>query len=361
MTRPALVTPDFKLTLGEQDLSIEPLKKRVIEIVVDQVAHGAASFKVTLDDYDNIFSDGSKKVHEGDSCVIQLGTTVTGIKKLFEGIVTGVKTHRSEKGRTLYIVYGFDGLQALTRGRHRRSWEQIKDSDIASQIANECGLQPDVEDSQMVLPYIAQNDITNLKFLFERAKRIGFELKVEEKRLVFKTPDFSQEPVILRWNEKLADDNTALLQRCDFITTTMNVVKKVIVRSYDPKKAAPIIGMAENVSGDVLANTMTGKDAASKNNPDTTIQISDIPVASQEEADKLAQTILDERAAGYLTGEGKCEGNPNILASHKVKILDIGKELEGEYYVIEAKHVFRVGGRRNFGYITAFTVSRTGR
>ena len=357
MSRPVVLTPDFKLTLGEQDFSAVPLKNRVLEIVVDQVSNGAASFKVTLDDYDDVFSNGDKKIHEGDSCVIELGYANTEIKKLLEGIVTGIKIHRSEAGRTLYVVSGFDGLQALTRGRKCRSWEQVKDSDLATIIANDCGLQPDVDDSEMVLPYVAQNDVTDLKFLLERAKRIGFELRVEEKRLVFKKPDLSAEPLVLRWNAALADENTALIQKCDFATSTSHVVQKVIVRSAE--NAEPIIGEASTVSGD--SSNLAGTDAAQNNNPDTTIQISKVPVASQEEAEKLAQAILDERAAGYLTGNGRSEGNPNIIVSSRVKILDIGKEVEGEYYVTAAKHTFKVGGRRNCGYTTSFSVSRTGR
>ena len=357
MSRPVVLTPDFKLTLGEEDFSVLPMKNRVMEIVVDQVSHGAASFKVTLDDFDDVFSNGEKKIHEGDSCVIELGYANTEIKKLLEGIVTSIKMHRSESGRTLFIVSGFDGLQALARGRQRRSWEQVKDSDLATLIANECGLQPDVEDSGMVLPYVAQNDITNLKFLFERAKRIGFEVRVEEKRLIFKQPDRTSEPIVLRWNSALADENTALIQSCDFTTSTSNVVQKVIVRSAED--AEPIIGEASKVSGGAFS--LPGTDAAQKNNPDTTIQISKDPVYSQEEAEKLAQAILDERAAGYLTGTGRSEGNPNIIVSNRVKILDVGKEFEGEYTITAAKHTFKVGGRRNCGYTTSFSVSRTGR
>ncbi len=358
---PSIKTPEFKLSIGTLEFSGD-LKTRVNEIEVEQVSDGASSFMIQLDDRDGCFSNGQKSVKEGMQCVIELGFSNSDTKKLIEGIVTGVKTIRKEYQRKVYVVTGFDGLQALTRGRKRRSWESIKDSDIASLIANECGLQPDVEDSGIVQPYVVQNNENNLSFLFERAKRIGFEVKVEEKRLVFKKPKRTEDGgIVLSWNGTKEGD-CYILQRCNFDTSTMNVVKKVVVRSYDPKTAKPIIGTAETIDGDTMGgkDATNAGDAAAKNNPDTTIQISDQPVYSQEEAEKLAQSILNERAGNYLTGRGRCEGCNKMAVGKKVKIIDVGQECEGDYYITSAKHILKVGHSHGFGYWTDFTVSRTG-
>lgn len=358
---PSIKTPDFKLTIGTFDFSGD-LKTRVNEIEVEQVTEGASSFMVQLDDRDGCFSDGQKRILEGMSCVIELGFANTQTRKLIEGIVTGVKTLRKEYQRKVYVVTGYDGLQALTRGRHRRTWENIKDSDIASQIANECGLQPDVDDSGMVLPYVVQNNENNLSFLTERAKRIGYEVKVEEKRLVFKKPKRTEDGgIVLSWNgSNEKEGEVYILQRCNFDTSTMNVVKKVVVRSYDPKTAKPIIGTAEAIDGDGMGGKVNAGDAAAKNNPDTTIQISDQPVYSQEEAEKLAQSVLNDRAGNYMTGRGRCEGCNKMAVGRKVTIKDVGSECNGDYYITSATHTFKVGHSHGFGYWTDFTVSRTG-
>lgn len=362
---PKVRTPNFKLTIGTHCFNDAPMKQMVKDIVVEQESDGASSFTVMLDDALGTFSNGKKQIVEGNSCVIELGYYEGGTTKLIEGIVTGVKSNRSEHSRNLFVVTGFDGLQALTRGRKRRSWEKIKDSDLASKIANECGLQPDVDDSGIVHPYVVQNNVNNLTFLKERAKRIGYEVKVVEKRLVFKKPQRTNgDPVAtLSWPGPNTDTSTSgitILQRCDFNTSTMNVVKKVIVRGYDPKTAKAIIGTAEQIDGDKMGGSRNAGDAAAANNPDTTIQISDSPVASQEEAEKLAQSILDQRAGDYLTGKGKCEGNGKVACGNKIAIKDVGKELDGEYYVTTSKHSLKLGQGRGCGYWTEFTVSRTG-
>ena len=264
----------------------------------------------------------------------------------------------------LYEITGFDGLQALTRGRHRRSWENIKISDIVSTIAGECSLSADCDDTGSPVPFVVQNNLTNLAFLQERAKRIGFEVKVEERRLVFKKPQKTDSGLTLCWKPNYSyrsDTKECLLQRCDFDTTTMNVVNKVVVRWYDEKAAKPIVAESTDISGGNMAGDATAGERASSNNPETTIQISDTPVYSQEEAETLANSVLNQRADNYLTGKGSCEGNAGLKCGVMVKIRDIGKEMDGEYYITKAKHVLKVGNGQGYGYWTQFEVSRSGR
>ena len=337
-----ILTPDFKLKIGTTDFSNQPNKRRVSEMTVEQLSDGASSFRIVLDDSDEAISDGKISILEGMECTVEMGFAESGTKQVIKGYVTGVKPKRSEFSRKMFTVTGFDGLSKLTRGRKRRSWENIKDSDIAAQIAQECSLQPDVQDSGLVHPYVVQNNENNLNFLFERARRIGYEVKVEGEKLVFRKPREVKADVTLRW------DGT-------------NVREKVVVRAYDPKSGQPIVASASTEDNDKMGGKKTAGAAAEFGNPDTTIQISDQPVASEEEAERLAKSILSQRAAEFLTGTGKCIGNGKIKCGAKVNIEDVGQDMQGEYYVTSAKHVLRVGHGQGYGYWTEFSVSRTGR
>lgn len=195
-----ILTPDFKLKIGTTDFSNQPNKRRVSEMTVEQLSDGASSFRIVLDDSDEAISDGKISILEGMECTVEMGFAESGTKQVIKGYVTGVKPKRSEFSRKMFTVTGFDGLSKLTRGRKRRSWENIKDSDIAAQIAQECSLQPDVQDSGLVHPYVVQNNENNLNFLFERARRIGYEVKVEGEKLVFRKPREVKADVTLRWD-----------------------------------------------------------------------------------------------------------------------------------------------------------------
>ncbi len=358
-------TPTFSLSLGSIDFSQLSMKKYVQSIEVEMQSEGASSFKITLDDCDRVFTEGKVcKIREGDACSISLGFIETESKQVIEGIVTGVKANRKEYSRMIFEVNGYDGLQALTRGRHRRSWENIKISDIVTTIAGECSLSADTEDTGDPVPYVTQDNQTNLAFLQERAKMIGFEVKVEERRLVFKKPVKTDSGLTLTMRPKNYagnDKNECLLQRCDFDTNTMNVVDKVVVRWYDPKTAKAIVAESTNINGKSMGGEQDAGERAAANNPETTIQISDTPVYSQAEAEALATAILNARADYYLTGKGSCEGNAKLKCGAMVKIKDMGAEMDGEYYITKAKHVLKVGNGQGFGYWTDFEVSRSGR
>jgi len=362
---PKVRTPKFKLDIGGLDFSSPKLKERVMEIEVEQVSDGASSFKIILNDGDDGFGSATLgEIKEGASCVIELGYYETGMKQVIEGFVTGAGQKRTEHTRKIFEVTGFDGLQKLTRGRYQRAWDKIKDTDLAGIIAGECGLGSDFEDSKIIHPHVVQNNVNNLAFLNERAKRIGFEVKVEKSKLVFKKPSRVKTGVILRWDGSVATKDTLILQRCDFNATTMGVPEEVTVRGYDPKTAKPIIGTSSNVNGGTMGGeaeaTTLAVDAAKGVN--TKIQISDQPVASVEEAERLAESILNQRTDNFLTGNGSCEGHPDVSCGKIIEIKDTGKEMEGEFYVTGATHTFKVGhGAGDVGYWTKFQVSRSGR
>lgn len=355
--------PDFKLKLGNLDFSTEELRTRVHEIEIEQISDGASAFKVVLDDRDDYFA-GGEKIKEGDSCVIELGYFEKGsanTAKLIEGQVTNVKANRREYTRKLYVISGFDGLQGLTRGKKRRSWEKMKDSDLATLIAGEAGLGADVDDSKIVHPFVAQNNVNNLSFLYERARRIGFEVGVKDKKLIFKKPQIQSPCCELTWDgTKVGSGSAILLRRLDFGSSTMGAVSKVIVRSYDPKTAKPIIGESSEIHGKEMGRE-TGGSRANLNNPNTTIQISDENVASQEEAEALAYSILNQKAMQFVTGKGVCEGDPRIQCGKKITIDDIGQEMDGDYYVTAAKHILKAGAGKGFGYSVEFSIGRPAR
>jgi phage protein D len=336
----------------------------VTEIEVEQLSDGVSSFKIILDDADDAFSEQKTKIMEGDSCVIKLGYYETKLEQVIEGKVTGVKQDRKEFTRKTYTVTGFDGLQLLARGRVKRSFEEVKDTDLAQIVADECGLGADFEDSGIVHPFVVQNNINNLTFLYERARRIGFEVKVVGRNLAFRKPKREKTSIVLRYDgSKAVDDpSVRILQRCDITATTMNVPEEVVVRSYDPKGAKEIIASSTDLNGGAMAKdaaTKLAKEAAGS--VKTKIQISDQPVYSTEEAKRLAESILNQRADEYQTGTGSCEGDPGVSCGNIVTIKDVDPGKEGEYYVKSATHTLKVGGGTGFGYWTKFSVSRNAR
>jgi phage protein D len=321
------------------------------------MSDGTSNCKIILDNRDDHYTY-EDKIQEGESISISMGfADKNSTKPVFVGTVTSVKIDQTEATRKLITVTGDDPLHCMTTGRRRRSWEKITDSDVVTKIFQEHGLKiAEVEDTGIVLPFVVQNNLNDLNFVQERAKHNGYELRYEINKeregVVFARPKRDIGDAILRWDSDKEDQATSILQRCKFDTTTVNQPTSVKVRWYDPDAAEPIIGTASEVTG----GTMDG--SIRQGNSSYELQVSDIAVYSVEEAERVAQSILDQKAGEYLTGDGQSLGCPDIISGKRVKILDVG-DFEGFYYVTECKHHFKVKGGTSFGYWTSFKVSRT--
>jgi len=73
---------------------------------------------------------------------------------------------------------GSTGCTGLRRGRRTRAFLQVKDSQIAEQVAGTLALQPEVTDTDVVHDYVLQNNLSDIDFLAERARRIRYEVVV---------------------------------------------------------------------------------------------------------------------------------------------------------------------------------------
>jgi phage protein D len=358
----AVKTPTFVLSIGSAQFSGDN-KKVVHKIQVERVANGVSSFRVELVDENRSFANGGDSaITEGQSCRIELGFVEDGTAEVIEGIVTGVKTEHNKGSYLKLVVTGSDYLHYLTRGRKRNAWEKIKDVDLVSKIAGDCGLSPDSEDCGLILPYVVQNNITNLAFLFERAKRIGFHVRAEKKQLIFQKPKRKASPSFKLTADPVNPNGRLIIEHYDINPNTANVVQKVNVRSYDPKTAEKIFASAESSNSDAMGGKTDAGSASAKNSPDSTLQISSENVYSQEEAQLLAQAKLDFLADEFITGKVELEGNGNIKVGSIVSLEDIGSEFSGNYLVQKAIHTFTASSEnRGYGYWTTLEVSRTGR
>ena len=78
------------------------------------------------------------------------------------------------------------------------------------------------------------------------------------------------------------------------------------------------------------------------------------PVSSKAEADGMALGQFQDGVLSYITGEGSCQGNPDLRAGKVIEIAGVGKRFSGLYYITSAKHIYS----RIEGYQTSFTVKR---
>jgi phage protein D len=225
----------------------------------------------------------------------------------------------------------------------------MKDSDIAEKVASDVTLSAETVDTGVKLDYVLQHNQTDMEFLQERARRIGYEIVVDDKKLSFRPPRLTEAPVAtLSPTDGLIEFSPRL--------TTMRQVSDVEVRGWDPKNKEAIVGKAGSGKIDAkMGGQKVGAQTSKAAFGAATAGTIDRPVTSAEEAGKIAAGLINQTALAYVVGEGSTMGNPKIGAGSVVRIEGVGKTFSGEYYIATATHSYRP----RLGYRTSFSVRRT--
>ena len=271
---------------------------------------------------------------------------------LMKGEVTAIETDFNASQRTTFTVRGYDRSHRLHRARKTKTYLQVSDSDIASQLAGGAGLSADADSTSGVYPFVMQANQTDWEFLQERAARIGYRVTVEDKTLSFKKPPASPPEVELKWG--------MTLERFQARMTTAEQPDEVVVYGWDPKKKSAIVGKATSPTGNLqnhkAKNSSTGSaTVASAFSIKGRHALLNQGVYTQSEADTLAQATLDKMASGFMQAEGHAGGNPAITAGSAVNIKDVGTHFSGKYMVTRALHRYSMKG-----YTTQFWCSGSG-
>lgn len=343
------LAPEFRIEIDGSEVP-EKLRADLVAVRVLEDIHATGMFSFTLNCWDTV----EMKVKWIDDDLLKEGKTVVlhmgyrdQMKKLFTGEINGLEPEFHTSEAPLLTVRGYDRGQRLMRKRKTKSYLQMKDSDIARQIASNSGLSPEVEDSSVMLEYVLQHNQTDLEFLQHRAEKIGFEVFAQDNKLYFRPRQTNgAEALTLRREIELLEFYPR--------STTMNQVEEVVFQGWDPKKKKEM--KAESRAGNVRnkLGATSGPDAVKKAFKGTQSMTVRAPLSSQGEGDQMALALLNEMALVHVTGEGICIGSVDLRPGKLIKIEGLGDRFSGSYYVTSTEHSFLP----NRGYRTAFTVRR---
>lgn len=261
--------------------------------------------------------------------------------ELMRGEITSIEPDLNSTNRTLLTARGYDLSHRMNRVRTTATFLNVTDSDLATRLAQGAGLIPVVTATPIVHDYVMQSNQTDWEFLLDRAQLVGYRLFVEGKKLYFEPPPTS--PAVntqFKWGIDLDDFRARL--------STIEQVTQVTVRSFDHKAKQTIIGQATSPTGNMQNRKDNGSTGGQAAQTAHSIQgkeiIVDRPVFTQTEADKIAQAVLDQRAAKFIHAEASTGGNPRVRAATSVDILDIGPRFSSKYLVTRSIHRYTSKG-----------------
>jgi uncharacterized protein involved in type VI secretion and phage assembly len=323
------------------------------QVVVDHHLHQPDMFVLRLRDLQRDVLKRSG-IHIGSK--VEIATPALGgqpSQPLISGEVTALEAEYDHAGSHA-VARGYVSTHRLLRGRRTRSYRNVKDSDIARQLAAGAGLQVGtIDESSTVHDYVSQVNVSDWDFLKARAGEAGFEMEVTEGKFCFRKPEESSEApasgTLTSKNPLQLVLGQELLEFTPRVTSAQQV-EEVQVRSWDPKQKTALVGTARAATVSArLTDRPDGVAAAFKPAPHVTV---DRPLASQSEVDATAKAIAEQVASAFAEAEGLARGNPHLKAGAAVSIGLVAESFAGRYTLTRTRHIFD-----DLGYRTRFTVS----
>jgi phage protein D len=323
------------------------------------------SFDVTINNWDAAalkfkYSDDTL-FDPGTEIELWMGYRDSTLKLMITGEIVELRPSFPAAGQPTLVIHGLDLLHRLRKQQQCRAWVDKTDTEIARQIAGGLGitlapLTPDLLAAEPRNAYLIQDNAYDVVFLLDRARRIGYDLRVLEsgtdgsvqgRQLYFAPSTAVKRPTYeLIWGKSLVEFQPVL--------STASQVSSVLVRGWDAVNKR----LFEHTA--TLADLTTrglgpqgGNQALYQSFADRQEVVATKIVASRQEAQQLALETLQIIAKGLVTGTATVVGLPDLRTGNVVLISGIGQRFDGRYFVTDSTHTIS-----DAGYVTQFGFRR---
>ncbi len=299
---------------------------------------------------------GDQQLQYLDGSVIDFGKKVKVVlgaapaaHTVFSGWISAIEADFKEGEEPEVVIFAEDKLMKLRMTRRLKTYEDVTDADIASAIAGEHGLTPEVDADGPTYDVVQQWNMSDLAFLRERARRIQAEVWVEDETLHFKSRGTrtATELTLVQGNQLLA-----IRARADLAHQRT----KVKLSGYD---AAERDRIEEEASEDAIqgevSGGLTGPAALQRAFGErVSHRVREAPLNSAEATDWARAEML-RRARSFVTVTGVTRGSADMVVASKLTLERTGRPFEGAgYYVTRVCHTYDLEN----GFRTHFEAER---
>jgi len=292
----------------------------------------------------------------------------SSLNVILTGTFTTMEPDFPGSGPSTLKVRALDVLHKLRTKEHAYFWENMRDSEIAKDLAEKrdpvtknklfplpIETDPNALTKEPRLPIVTQQNIFDIDFLLTRARERGYVVIIKEadtqknlpRRLYFGPSEgriSGLRPVTfeLEHGKSLLDFKPTL--------TTANQARSVTVNGWDRRNKKAITGKA-SLDNDVKLNSDLKELLERCDSRDPVVV--EMPVFTEKEATALAKSMLEERFKAMVTANATTIGLPDLRAGQWVYIKGVGSRLSGKYFVTDTTHTIN-----DSGYYTRFTAQR---
>ncbi len=257
-----------------------------------------------------------------------------GSDSLFNGKIMGLEASFPQGQAPEIRVLAEDRFQDLRMTRRTRTFNDVTDSDVISQIANDHGLSPSVSVNGPTYKVLAQVNQSDLAFVRERARAVDAEVWMGGSTLNAKSHSSRDGGTLRMTYRNQLREFTVLadlaMQRTSVAVNGWDVASKAALQyeATDSVISSELNGDTSGVS--ILQSAFGARKEALAHT---------VPLNSQE-AQFEAEAFFKMSARRFVVGRGVAETNASLRVGSKADLQGLGPLFNGKYYVSDVKHIF---------------------
>jgi phage protein D len=314
---------DFAIRLAGKALTGVD-KASVLTISVDRGINMPDRFEVVFADLGSRWTKG-KLPKLGSALEIDLGH-IGKLKTVAVGKIAFYETLLHAGGRRELRVVCYGPRYVLQRGVGAKRFEKSAMGEAVGQSAGGLGPSISVKEASFQRPYFLQANQAGGHVLTEWASRLGLVVLEEKEAVNAEPPKLSGKGPTYKYEYDLREFRAEV--------NTFQQVSEVQVTCVDPATKAQFVASATKAQAwGTLGGANSGADVAEGAFGEVIWEVSDMPVKSQEEADRLAKALYNDRLFSFVMGQGVGRGNTDLKAGGLVTLENVGTRMSGDYYV----------------------------
>lgn len=274
---------------------------------------------------------------------IFMGAAAVHAGEIFDGQIIAVESEIAPDRPPMLTVIAEDRLFSARRKRQSRLLEQKSPADLATQIAEDHGLEAEIRDGleTPVCDWIQQEE-SDLAFLRRVLTRFDADVQIVGAKLQVGRISVNQRSAVT-----LAVGATLLRTR---ITADLaHQVTSATLSSFDPATGETVSGVA-NTQGCGPGSGRTGTEILNSDFAAIPLPLGRHGPMTQAEADSIAQAEYDRRARALVTATGTAIGTSELRVGTWLTLEGVNPQFANVYAVSQCTHRFN----NTDGYRTDF-------
>jgi phage protein D len=354
--------PDFALRVENREISRD-VSHDILDVGYRNALRQFDTFQFTINNWDEVkqdykHSDGDLFL-PGSAVELRMGYRGDiGLHLMIRGTITTMTPNFPSSGAPTLRISGQNALRRLARERRSERYAGRTDSEIARAIADRLDLRldppPFAGSEEKRYDDLIQNNEFDIVFLLKRARRLGYELLVEEGdegTTLRYAPSTASRPGTYRLGYLMTKRGRALIEFNPRFSVDRQA-ERVRVHGWDAVNKTAIV---EEAHRDDVAVTDPDfdRDVIRRATRGFKEVVADEPVQDAEEARNRAKQIMTDIKRTTMTATGRTVGLPDLRAGSVIHVEGVGKRFSGRYLVTGTEHRISTSG-----YTTSFECRR---